>query len=50
MRDDLDLMRQAAVEAGELALKARRDGLSIAYKSEDNSPVTVADSTKAPNR
>lgn len=43
MTEELDLIRNAAIDAGEVALKARRDGLSIQYKSADNSPVTDAD-------
>jgi len=43
MPGDLDLIRKAAVEGGEVALKARRRGLTIDYKSADNTPVTDAD-------
>ena len=41
-RADLDLLLDAAREAGELALDLRRAGLEIAYKVGD-SPVTNAD-------
>jgi myo-inositol-1(or 4)-monophosphatase len=39
---DLELITQAAFEAGALALKLRREGLETAYK-EGDSPVTNAD-------
>lgn len=42
MSDDLALIREAALEAGELALKHRRRGLKVEYKS-GGSPVTDAD-------
>jgi myo-inositol-1(or 4)-monophosphatase len=41
--DDLKLICDAAEEAGRLALKARKAGLKVEYKSADNSPVTNAD-------
>jgi myo-inositol-1(or 4)-monophosphatase len=40
---DLDLLIDAAQEAGELAADLRRRGLEIAYKPGDNTPVTNAD-------
>ncbi|WP_425414989.1 3'(2'),5'-bisphosphate nucleotidase CysQ [Phenylobacterium immobile] len=40
---DLDLLLDAAREAGELAAALRRKGLEIAYKPGDNTPVTNAD-------
>lgn len=40
---DLDLLIDAAREAGQLAADLRRKGLEIAYKPGDNTPVTNAD-------
>lgn len=42
LQADLELIRGAALEAGELALKARRDGLKI-WSKPGGSPVTDAD-------
>jgi myo-inositol-1(or 4)-monophosphatase len=42
MSADLDLIREAALEAGELAMKHRRRGVKVRYKA-GNSPVTDAD-------
>jgi myo-inositol-1(or 4)-monophosphatase len=42
LRADLELIREAAVEAGALALQARRDGLKI-WSKPGGSPVTDAD-------
>jgi myo-inositol-1(or 4)-monophosphatase len=42
-RADLDLILEAAREAGELAGALRRRGLEIRYKDGDGSPVTNAD-------
>lgn len=42
-RADLELIVEAAHEAGELAGALRRRGLEIAYKDADGSPVTNAD-------
>jgi myo-inositol-1(or 4)-monophosphatase len=42
-RADLELIIDAAHEAGELAADLRRKGLEIAYKPDDNTPVTNAD-------
>jgi myo-inositol-1(or 4)-monophosphatase len=41
--EDLDLILDAAREAGALARDLRRQGLEISYKPADNSPVTNAD-------
>lgn len=41
--DDLKLIADAAQEAGLLALRARAAGLTVEYKSADNSPVTNGD-------
>lgn len=41
--DDLALIVDAALEAGRVALKARAAGLTVEYKSADNSPVTNGD-------
>ena len=43
MTEDLQLILDAAHEAGELARDIRRQGLEIEYKADDNSPVTNAD-------
>ncbi|WP_293905265.1 3'(2'),5'-bisphosphate nucleotidase CysQ [Phenylobacterium sp.] len=43
MKQDLDLIVQAAQEAGALARNLRRKGLEVEYKAEDNTPVTNAD-------
>jgi myo-inositol-1(or 4)-monophosphatase len=40
---DLQLIVEAALEAGELAADLRRRGLEIEYKAEDRTPVTNAD-------
>lgn len=42
MSEDLELIREAALEAGELALAHRRRGLKVEYKT-GGSPVTDAD-------
>lgn len=43
MTEDLDLIVQAAHEAGALAHDIRKAGLEIAYKEADGTPVTNAD-------
>lgn len=43
MNADLDLIAEAAREAGALARNLRRRGLEVEYKSADRSPVTNAD-------
>ena len=42
MRDDLALIRQAALDAGQLAMDMRKDGLKT-WSKEGGSPVTNAD-------
>ena len=42
-RTDLELIVEAAHEAGELAGLLRRRGLEIEYKTADSTPVTNAD-------
>lgn len=41
--DDLNLILDAAQEAGDLARTLRREGLEIEYKEDDGTPVTNAD-------
>ena len=43
MEGDLKLITAAALEAGELARNLRHQGLEIAYKEDDGTPVTNAD-------
>jgi myo-inositol-1(or 4)-monophosphatase len=43
MTDDLELIRDAAREAGELADRLRAEGLQIEYKTADSTPITNAD-------
>jgi myo-inositol-1(or 4)-monophosphatase len=43
MNEDLQLILDAAREAGELARSIRRKGLEVEYKPDDHSPVTNAD-------
>jgi myo-inositol-1(or 4)-monophosphatase len=43
MSDDLELIRDAAREAGELANRLRTEGLQVEYKTADSTPITNAD-------